>query len=314
MHIGQRERKIVRAEREPSAWGASRPTRRSPRPRSSPLDQVDEVRDAARTVTSLDRPIGEEGETPFGDCSRAEPASRGEVEGEPARGALRRTIEELPETERDVIGSDTGLEDDEPQPLRETGRRLGLSAERVRQIESRALKRLAMRRELEALRGEVPKKKKGQRLSERRPRGSTACSDWPLRPLPGRRRRIPARAHPGAHDAERHHCQVEPGREVRSSRRPPGECARAGRAARGRGRPAPGARRRPRRTPAGRASVGSTSWNIWPRALRDTSGRGRAADRDNDARPRRPSKVQGSCRPQPRAATDRQRSGVRSAS
>jgi RNA polymerase primary sigma factor len=65
---------------------------------------------------------------------------------------LRRTIRELPETERDVITLRFGLTGEEPQPLRETGRRLGLSAERVRQIESRALKRLAMRRELEALR------------------------------------------------------------------------------------------------------------------------------------------------------------------
>jgi RNA polymerase primary sigma factor len=65
---------------------------------------------------------------------------------------LRQTIEELPETERDVIRLRFGLTGEDPQPLRETGRRLGLSAERVRQIESRALKRLAMRRELEALR------------------------------------------------------------------------------------------------------------------------------------------------------------------
>ena len=45
-----------------------------------------------------------------------------------------------------------GINGDDPQPLRETGRRLGLSAERVRQLESKALKRLATRRELEALR------------------------------------------------------------------------------------------------------------------------------------------------------------------
>ncbi len=45
-----------------------------------------------------------------------------------------------------------GIDGEDPQPLRETGRRLGLSAERVRQLESKALKRLAMRRELEALR------------------------------------------------------------------------------------------------------------------------------------------------------------------
>lgn len=40
---------------------------------------------------------------------------------------------------------------DEPTPLRETGRRLGISPERVRQLESRALKHLATTRELEGL-------------------------------------------------------------------------------------------------------------------------------------------------------------------
>ena len=40
----------------------------------------------------------------------------------------------------------------DPKPLRETGRQLGLSAERVRQLESKALERLATRREIDALR------------------------------------------------------------------------------------------------------------------------------------------------------------------
>jgi RNA polymerase primary sigma factor len=75
-----------------------------------------------------------------------------EVEVSLSEQLLRRTIEELPETEREVIRLRFGLTGDDPQPLRETGRRLGLSAERVRQIEAAALKRLAMRRELEALR------------------------------------------------------------------------------------------------------------------------------------------------------------------
>ena len=64
----------------------------------------------------------------------------------------KRAVERLPERERDVVELRFGLGGQEPTPLRETGRRLGISAERVRQIESRALKRLAMRRELEALR------------------------------------------------------------------------------------------------------------------------------------------------------------------
>ena len=154
VHIGQRERKIVRAERELSATlGRDPRDDEIARHAELPLDQVEEVRDAARTVTSLDRPVGEEGDTALGDLLEggAPPVDQ-EVEVSLSEQLLRQTIEELPEAERDVIRLRFGLTGEDPQPLRETGRRLGLSAERVRQIESRALKRLAMRRELEALR------------------------------------------------------------------------------------------------------------------------------------------------------------------
>jgi len=154
VHIGQRERKIVRAERDLSAKLGREPTDDEIAAEAElPLEQVEEVRDAARTVTSLDRPVGEEGDTALGDLLEggAPPVDQ-EVEVSLSEQLLRRTIEDLPETERDVITLRFGLTGEDPQPLRETGRRLGLSAERVRQIESRALKRLAMRRELEALR------------------------------------------------------------------------------------------------------------------------------------------------------------------
>jgi RNA polymerase primary sigma factor len=154
VHIGQRERKIVRAERDLAAKLGREPTDDEiAREAELPLDQVEEVRDAARTVTSLDRPVGEEGDTALGDLLEggAPPVDQ-EVEVSLSEQLLRRTIEELPETEREVIRLRFGIDGEDPQPLRETGRRLGLSAERVRQIESRALKRLAMRRELEALR------------------------------------------------------------------------------------------------------------------------------------------------------------------
>jgi RNA polymerase primary sigma factor len=154
VHIGQRERKIVRAERDLAARLGREPTDAEiSREAELPLDQVEEVREAARTVTSLDRPVGEEGDTALGDLLEggAPPVDQ-EVEVSLSQQLLRRTIEELPETEREVIRLRFGLSGEDPQPLRETGRRLGLSAERVRQIESAALKRLAMRRELEALR------------------------------------------------------------------------------------------------------------------------------------------------------------------
>src|ERR671916_1609504 len=154
VHIGQRERKIVRAERELRTELGREPTDEEiARQAELPLDQVEEVRDAARTVTSLDRPVGEEGDTALGDLLEGgSPSPDQEVELSLSEELLRRTIEELPETERDVIRLRFGMTGEDPQPLRETGRRLGLSAERVRQLESKALKRLATRRELEALR------------------------------------------------------------------------------------------------------------------------------------------------------------------
>jgi RNA polymerase primary sigma factor len=154
VHIGQRERKIARAERELLTKLGRDPTDEEiARLAELPLPQVEEVREAARTVTSLDRPVGEEGETALGELLEGgAPPVDEEVEVSLSEQLLRRTIEELPEPERNVIRLRYGINGDDPQPLRETGRRLGLSAERVRQLESKALKRLATRRELEALR------------------------------------------------------------------------------------------------------------------------------------------------------------------
>jgi RNA polymerase primary sigma factor len=154
VHIGQRERKIVRAERELSAKLGREPSDLEVAEAAElPITQVEEVREAARAVTSLDRPVGEEGETALGDLleSGAPPPDE-EVQVSLAEETLRRTIESLPEQERNVIWLRYGMGGQDPQPLRETGRRLGLSAERVRQLESKALKRLATARELEALR------------------------------------------------------------------------------------------------------------------------------------------------------------------
>ena len=140
VHIGQRERKIVRAERELSAKLGREPTDEEIAAAGRAAARAGARRCAtpARTVTSLDRPVGEEGDTALGDLLEggAPPVDQ-EVEVSLSEELLRRTIEELPETERDVITLRFGLTGDDPQPLRETGRRLGLSAERVRQIESR---------------------------------------------------------------------------------------------------------------------------------------------------------------------------------
>ena len=155
VHIGQRERKIARAERElpGQARPRARPTRRSPRPpscRSSRCRRC--ARPRARSRASTGR-WARRATRRSATCSRERHAPEDRRSRSAcARSSCARTIEELPEVERKVVRLRYGINGDDPQPLRETGRRLGLSAERVRQLESKALKRLATRRELEALR------------------------------------------------------------------------------------------------------------------------------------------------------------------
>ena len=154
VHIGQRERKIARASRDLGARLGRDPTDTEIAAEAElPVEQVEQVRAAARTVTSLDRTVGEEGDTAFGDLLPSEePELEEEIQVSLARETLRRTVAELPEPEQRVIRLRYGIDGGEPKPLRETGRELGLSAERVRQLESRALKRLSSERELDALR------------------------------------------------------------------------------------------------------------------------------------------------------------------
>jgi RNA polymerase primary sigma factor len=153
VHIAQRERKINRTERELATKLGREPTEDEiAEAVELPVDQVIEIRKAARPLTSLDQPIGEDGETSFGDLITAQqPAVEDEVVQDAGTTAVQQAVSSLPERERNVVQLRFGLGGEEPTPLRETGRRLGISAERVRQIEEDALARLAESGELSAL-------------------------------------------------------------------------------------------------------------------------------------------------------------------
>jgi RNA polymerase primary sigma factor len=153
VHIGQRERKIARAARDLQAkLGREATDEEIADETELPVQQIEEARDTVRAITSLDRPVGEEGDTALGDLLPSDaPDPEEEVDVSLRQQALRHALARLPERERNVVKLRYGMGGDEPTPLRETGRRLGLSPERVRQIEGQALKRLAMTRELEGL-------------------------------------------------------------------------------------------------------------------------------------------------------------------
>jgi RNA polymerase primary sigma factor len=154
VHIVEREQKIGRAERELTPKLGRPPTDDEVAEAAKlPLKQVREVREAARAVTSLDRPMADS-ETSLGELMAGEDAGpEEEVTVSLDMDVLRRAVSQLPERERNVVKLRYGLNGDiEPKSLEEIGRRLGITRERVRQIEAEALERLAVQREIEALR------------------------------------------------------------------------------------------------------------------------------------------------------------------
>jgi RNA polymerase primary sigma factor len=155
VHIVEREQKIGRAERELTVKLGRVPTEAEiAKAAKLPLKQVREVKHAARAVTSLDKPIGESEGSSLGELvSGKAPSPEEEVTISLGQDVLRRAVSQLPERERDVVKMRYGLNGDvEPASLDEIGRRLGLTRERVRQIEANALERLSVQREIEALR------------------------------------------------------------------------------------------------------------------------------------------------------------------
>ncbi len=154
VHVAQRARKVGRVERELATKLGHEPSNEEIALAAElPLEEVIEIRKAERAIASLDKPVGEDGDTSLGDLLAIQtPSVDEEVQEAFQSEALQVAIAELPEPERDVIEMRFGAGDSEPQTLSQAGKRLGVSTERARQIEERALKRLSQRPELLALR------------------------------------------------------------------------------------------------------------------------------------------------------------------
>jgi RNA polymerase primary sigma factor len=155
VHVIERERKIAKTERrlaeelgrDPTDAELAAATKLSTR-------MIADVRGAARTVTSLDKPLGEDNGAGLGDILPGEDGDPlDELELSLRRDALQRAVAYLPDRERELITMRYGIgsDDAEPCPMTEVARRMGLSRTTARAVEGRALARLAEQRELEAL-------------------------------------------------------------------------------------------------------------------------------------------------------------------
>jgi RNA polymerase primary sigma factor len=109
-----------------------------------PVEQVVALAQASRPVASLDAPLGEDGELALGDLIRdSEPGAEELAEADDRRGAVTQALSVLDQREREVIRLRYGLNDNgRERTLEEVGRELGLTRERIRQIENKALRRL----------------------------------------------------------------------------------------------------------------------------------------------------------------------------
>ena len=155
VHIVERMQKMNRAER--TLWtqlGREPSLDEIADEASLTLQQVLEVRVAARASTSLDAPVGDSEDAVLGDfVAGDEPLPEERVELNLRSEALHHALLELPAREREVLTLRYGLDGTEPKTLEEIGRKLGLTRERVRQIELDSLRRLAGLREMQAVAG-----------------------------------------------------------------------------------------------------------------------------------------------------------------
>ena len=154
VHVGQRARKVARARRELTAKLGREPTDEEIAEETGlELELVLEAAKADREPTSLDLPVGDDGETSLGALIATDEAEPDEEVADTLRHeAVQKAIDTLPDKERTVIHLRFGTGGEPPQTLSEVGRRLGLSSTRARELEEQALRRLSRESSLAALR------------------------------------------------------------------------------------------------------------------------------------------------------------------
>ena len=108
------------------------------------IDTLDDLIRMNREPVSLDKPVGEDGDATLsdfiGDGNAAEPGAM--LMEESMRRRVTRALATLDPREEKVLRLRFGLDDNETRSLEQIGREFGLTRERIRQIEIRALSKL----------------------------------------------------------------------------------------------------------------------------------------------------------------------------
>ncbi len=108
------------------------------------VDKIREIYKISQDPVSLETPIGEEDDSHLGDFIKDESSLSPEefATNEMLKDEISQVLETLTEREEKVVRLRFGLEDGKPRTLEEVGQMFGVTRERIRQIEAKALRKL----------------------------------------------------------------------------------------------------------------------------------------------------------------------------
>jgi RNA polymerase primary sigma factor len=154
VHIVEQLNRIVRSERQLRADLCRQPTSLEiSEDVDIPPEEVERIRAIAQTPVSLEKPLGDDGDSEFGDLLTDDktPTPYDSAEATMRTETLRTIMLTLTDRERRVLELRTGFNGEAPLTLDEIGLVFNLTRERIRQIEHQSLRKLRALPEAQAL-------------------------------------------------------------------------------------------------------------------------------------------------------------------
>jgi RNA polymerase primary sigma factor len=155
VHVVEKLNKIMRTERKLRAERGREPTNEEiAQELELAVEEVESIRRTAQTPVSLEKPVGDEEESEFGQFLEDESTPLPDEAADTAfrAAALTRCLGALSYRERRVLELRYGLNGEQPCTLDEVGRAFQVTRERIRQIENQGLKKLRALAESQKLR------------------------------------------------------------------------------------------------------------------------------------------------------------------
>ncbi|MBW3607501.1 MAG: sigma-70 family RNA polymerase sigma factor [Actinobacteria bacterium] len=155
VNLNEQLKSVLAAERELASTSAREPTIEQIAQRTGlNTTHVIALRAWAQTPVSLEQPVGDDGSSVLGEFIADEhtPSAFETAAAGVYVDAVRRMLDTLNDRERRVLELRYGLRGEEPCTATEISRRLNVSRERIRQIESRSLSKLERLAEKDTLR------------------------------------------------------------------------------------------------------------------------------------------------------------------